>query len=57
MPVVHKEGSAFLSIFPYVDFDEPNFFWNWENGRFENTAVVPKDPKPEIWHSVIAPNS
>lgn len=35
LPTVHKDTTNFLSIFPYVDFDEPNFVWNWDKYSYE----------------------
>jgi len=35
LPTVHKESTSFLSIFPYIDFDEPNFVWNWETNMYQ----------------------
>ncbi len=57
IPVVHKDGRDFLSIYPYTDFSQPNFFWNWDTNRYEYIGYKPKDPRPDIWHSVIDPNS
>ena len=57
LPVVHKDGRDFLSLYPYTDFTDPSFFWNWETSRYEYIGHKPTDPRPEIWHSVIDPNS
>lgn len=57
LPVVHKDGRDFLSMYPYVDFSEPHFFWSWETSRYEYIGNKPKNPRPEIWHSVIDPNT
>lgn len=57
LPTVHKNASSFLSMYPYVDFDEPNFVWNWEKNIYEYLSVERKDTRPELWHSVIAPHT
>lgn len=57
LPVVHKDGRDFLSIYPYTDFSDPHFFWNWETNRYEYIGAKPDKPEPDIWHSVIDPNS
>jgi len=57
LPTVHKDASDFLSIYPYIDFDEPNFVWNWEKNMYEYLSVERKSIQPELWHSVIAPHT
>lgn len=57
IPVVHKDNTSFLSLFPYTDFDEPHFFWNWDTSRYEFLSQKKEDPRPDIWHSVISPNT
>ncbi len=57
LPVVHKDKTDFLSLFPYTDFDEPHFFWNWNSSRYEYLNQSKKDPRADIWHSVIDPNT
>lgn len=57
LPVVHKGNRDFLSIYPYVDFSEPHFFWNWSTLRYEYLENKSKDSRPDIWHSVIDPHS
>lgn len=57
LPTIHKNGSSFLSVYPYIDFDEPNFVWNWEKNMYEYLSVERKDARPELWHSVIAPHT
>jgi hypothetical protein len=57
LPVVHKNSTDFLSLFPYTDFDEPHFFWNWETSRYEYLNQKQEDSRPDIWHSVIDPNT
>ncbi len=57
LPTVHKDARSFLSIFPYVDFDEPNFIWNWEKNTYEYSSIPKRNARPELWHSVIAPHT
>lgn len=57
IPVVHKGNKDFLSLYPYTDFDEPHFFWNWDTSRYEYLEQKKDDPRPDIWHSVIDPNT
>lgn len=57
LPVVHKDGKDFLSVYPYTDFSEPHFFWNWDTNRYEYIGSKPEDTRPDIWHSVIDPHS
>lgn len=44
-------------MYPYTDFSEPHFFWNWDTNRYEYIGSKPDDTRPDIWHSVIDPNS
>lgn len=57
LPVVHRGGLDFLSMYPYTDFSEPHFFWNWETSRYEFVGQKQGDARPDIWHSVIDPNT
>lgn len=57
MPVVHTDSTSFLSIYPYVDFDEPHFVWDTESEYFRMITDQREDERPEIWHSVIFPNT
>lgn len=57
IPVVHKDGRDFLSLYPYTDFSDPHFFWSWDTNRYEYIGTKPDKTEPDIWHSVIDPNS
>ncbi len=57
LPVVHRNGTQFLSMFPYTDFDEPHFSWNWDTEQYDYISTNRRDPQPDIWHSVIDPNT
>ncbi len=35
IPVVHKSGKTFLSIYPYVDFDDKVFLYDSQKGYYE----------------------
>lgn len=55
--MVNRDEQSFLSLFPYTDFDEPHFFWNWETKRYEYLDTKRSDDRPDVWHSVIDPNT
>lgn len=57
LPVVHKEGKTFMSVYPYVDFDAKSFVYDQAKKSYEYTTKILTDEKPEIWHSVIRPNT
>lgn len=57
LPVVHKDQTAFMSIYPYVDFDNKSFVYDELKKSYEYTTKILTDEKPEIWHSVIRPNT
>ena len=58
LPVVHKDGRDFLSMYPYTDFFWSSFFSGiGETNRYEYIGAKPDKPEPDIWHSVIDPNS
>lgn len=57
LPVVHKNDKTFLSLYPYTDFDEKAFVYNQTKNYYEYTDKSLTNERPEVWHSVIAPNS
>lgn len=57
LPIVHKDGKAFMSIYPYVDFDAKSFIYNQTKNSYDYTSSVMTNEQPEIWHSVISPNT
>ncbi|EKE27248.1 MAG: hypothetical protein ACD_3C00233G0001 [uncultured bacterium (gcode 4)] len=57
LPVIHNQEKTFLSIFPYVDFNEKNFIFDASEWFYSQTEENISDPNPEIWHSIIAPNT
>lgn len=57
LPVVHKDGKAFMSVYPYVDFDNKSFVYDQTKKSYEYTTKTLTDEKPEVWHSVIRPNT
>jgi len=57
LPVVHKDEKTFISLYPYTDFEEKAFVYNQEKNYYEFTDKGLTIERPEIWHSVIAPNS
>lgn len=50
LPVVDKNGSYHPTVFPYTDFERPNYSWDFEKERF---VFVEGDEDPEIWHGII----
>jgi len=57
LPVIHDTSKTFLSVYPYIDFNEKNFIYNNDSWFYEKSLLTPKDINPEIWHSIIAPNT
>jgi hypothetical protein len=57
LPVIHNDNKTFLSIFPYIDFNEKNFIYSQDDGYYKTTEETVLDPNPEAWHSVINPNT
>lgn len=57
LPVVHKDGKVFMSVYPYVDFDMKSFIYDQTKKYYEYTTKTLTEEKPEIWHSVIRPNT
>lgn len=57
LPVVHKQGKALMSVYPYVDFEMKSFLFDQTKNSYEYTDKTLTDEKPEIWHSVIRPNT
>ncbi|MBT3349252.1 hypothetical protein HOA64_00380 [bacterium] len=49
-PVVDKNGRSWPTIFPYVDFENKNYEWDFEKSQF---VWQSGDNEPEIWHGVI----
>lgn len=54
LPVVNKQGTRFVSLFPYTDFEQKSYVWNPKTQDFEFRADN-ANPQPEIWHGVIRP--
>lgn len=46
-----------MSVYPYVDFDSKSFVYDQTKKIYEYTTKTLTDEKPEIWHSVIRPNT
>lgn len=57
LPIVHKDGKAFMSVYPYTDFDNKSFVYDPIKKSYEYTTQTLTDEKPEVWHSVIRPNT
>ncbi|MDD5769409.1 MAG: hypothetical protein PHE25_00425 [Candidatus Gracilibacteria bacterium] len=57
LPVVENDGNYEKTVFPYVDFEDKNYIFNNETKTYSlNTSNI-KDPKAEIWHGFISPNT
>lgn len=57
LPVVHRSTDTFLSVFPYVDFDQKVFIFDAAKGYYEFSKTTVLNDVPEIWHGVIMPNT
>ncbi len=55
IPVVEKNGNYWPSVFPYVDFENTSYTWDYEKEQFvyEDNYLM----APEIWHSIIRSNN
>ncbi len=50
LPIVDKNGGLNPAIFPYVDFEDTSYQWDFDRKRFK---WVGGDNEPEIWHGLI----
>ena len=55
LPVVHKDGKSFPSLYPYVDFDDKRFLYDEKSGRYHFSTQAPESSDVDIWHGVINP--
>ena len=46
-----------MSMYPYIDFDTKSFVYDQIQKRYDYTSKMITEEKPEIWHSVIRPNT
>jgi hypothetical protein len=51
LPVVEKSGNLWPTIFPYVDFEDPVYQWDYEKERFVFRGGG--SHQAEVWHGVI----
>ncbi len=51
LPIVEKDGNLWPSVYPYVDFENKNYDYDFDKKRF--VANFSGDNQPEIWHGVI----
>ena len=56
IPVVHRDGDSFPSLFPYVDFDDKRFVYNNRSHIYQYTPNAVENSDVEIWHGVINPS-
>lgn len=54
LPVVNKNGTRFISLFPYTDFSDKAYSLNATTRDFEFKGEG-RTPQPEVWHGVIRP--
>jgi len=57
LPVVENKGSFEKSVFPYVDFEDKLYIYDEPEQLFKHNTNVYKQPKAEIWHGFISPNT
>lgn len=55
IPVVKKEGSSFPSLYPYVDFEEKHFVYDFQVKQYIFSKNANESSDVEIWHGVINP--
>lgn len=55
MPIVHKDGISFPSLYPYVDFDDKRFTYDSLQERYIAQDGAPESSNVDIWHGVINP--
>ena len=56
LPIVHREGKSFPSLYPYVDFDDKRFVYSDLTRRYEYANSTRETTDVEIWHGVINPS-
>jgi uncharacterized repeat protein (TIGR01451 family) len=54
LPVVNKNGYRFISMFPYTDFEDKAYTFDYSKNEFELNPDV-NLPKADVWHGVIKP--
>lgn len=57
IPVVENKWSYEKTIFPYVDLDNKLYIYNKQTKLFSLNTNISTDPKAEIWHWFISPNT
>lgn len=55
IPVVHRDGKSFPSLYPYVDFDDKRFVYNPKNHLYQYAPNAQENTDVDIWHGVINP--
>jgi hypothetical protein len=55
IPVVHKEGLSFPSLYPYVDFESKRFVFDSLSRRYNFAQESSEWNDVDIWHGVINP--
>ena len=57
LPVVQNSQTTSKTVFPYIDFIDKLYIYNETKSIFEINNNVSSEPKAEIWHGFISPNS
>ncbi len=57
LPIVENNWSYEKTVFPYVDFQEKLYIYDKEGKRYKLNNNFSKEPKAEIWHWFISPNT
>ncbi len=55
LPIVHKEGISFPSLYPYVDFEDKSFVYSERSDIYEYAPDAPSTTEVDIWHGVMNP--
>ena len=52
LPLVTKSGRSYVSMYPYTDFEDPEFTYDFNRQEFVPREVQGRE-QPEVWHGVI----
>ena len=56
LPVVYDNNNSSKTILPYVDFEDKEYIYNHQIGKYEKNKENKDWLNAEIWHGVISPN-
>lgn len=57
LPIVENNWKLEKTILPYVDFESKLYIYNKESTRYKKDDSFSENPKAEIWHWFISPNT